>query len=388
MPVVRLEGLDDAALAAIEHEMQGDGVWIDPAFARAHEISAADEQALEEAVASTEHADLRVLLVEVDPRDERFSSFSQLSAWIHDSAGGDATYVGWGGYEPLLSVQSFGDQPDTSSVANVANHEHPGDVVDQVLRIGELLDDGNAEQLWQEVPHDERYSWTADEGGLDPWWWIAIVAVAALGLGVAWRARRGTRAAPRPARAGFALPATVLHAVRSAEDRRLRQEAESAVLALGEALGSGEVAARSGPGLDSWRQALDHYAAARRVLDLEPSPADVVGALVLAHRGESARTSAVRQKAWSPEPGCWFNPLHDGSVREVSWRDDEREVDVPACSDCATAVESGREPDDVLDFIQDDRTVHYFRLDLGAWTTTGYGTLDPDLLGALHRRPS
>jgi hypothetical protein len=51
-------------------------------------------------------------------------------------------------------------------------------------------------------------------------------------------------------------------------------------------------------------------------------------------------------------------------------------------------VRAGREPDDVLDFIEGERTVHYFRLDLGAWSTTGYGALDRDLLGALRGRAS
>ncbi len=60
-----------------------------------------------------------------------------------------------------------------------------------------------------------------------------------------------------------------------------------------------------------------------------------------------------------------------------------RAVDVPACRACAADVRAGREPGDVLDFIEGDRTVHYFRLDLGPWSRTGYGTLEPDLLGAL-----
>ena len=85
---------------------------------------------------------------------------------------------------------------------------------------------------------------------------------------------------------------------------------------------------------------------------------------------------------------CWFNPLHDGSTTPVTWRDGDREVDVPACRACAADVRDGREPDDVLDFIEGDRTVHYYRLDLGAWTDTGYGSLDRDLLGALRRGTS
>ena len=255
-----MDRITDATIAEIEQEMAGDGVWVDPGFANSHGISAADEAAVEEAVASASEADVRVVLVEVDSDDERFQgSFANLSAWLQDDAGGDATYVGYDSWsEPHLSVQAYGDQPDTTYADNVAAHEHPDDLVAQLVRIPELLDDGNAQALWDEVPSDERYSWTPS----------------------------------------------------SAEQRK-------------------------------------------------PS-------------------------AWKSPVRCWFNPLHDGPTTEVSWRDDAREVDVPACAACAADVRAGREPGDILDFIEGNRTVPYFRLDLGAWSTTGYGTLDRDLLGALR----
>lgn len=393
------EQISDGRIAEIEQELASDGVWVDPAFARSHGISAADEDRIEEAVASAQQADLKVVLVEVDSDDDRFQgSFANLSAWLQDDAGGDATYVGWNRWsEPHLSVQSYGDQPDTMSVANVANHEHPNDVADQVVRVQELLDDGNAEELWWKVPRDERYSWTADEGiqasevvgGVGV---VAALAAVVAGL-VVWRRRRRLRPS------GFTLPSTVLHTIRAAEDKRLRQQADAEVLALGEAIGAGEPGGTANA-LDAWQQALDHYAAARSILSQDAAPADVVGALVLAQRGEDARSSAQQRKpsAWRAPVRCWFNPLHDGSTTEVTWRggkrDDERAVDVPACEACATAVRAGREPDDVLDFIEGDRTVHYFRLDLGPWSSTGYGSLERDLLGALRvggsgrRRPA
>jgi hypothetical protein len=384
-----MDQIDDETIAEIEQELSGDGVWVDPGFAAGHDISAGDEARLEEAVASAQRAEVKVVLVEVDSDDERFQgSFANLSAWLQDDLGGDATYVGYDRWsEPRLKVQAFGDQPDTMSVANVAAHEHPDDLVDQVVRVPELLDDGNAEALWWEVPSDERYSWTADEGiqasevagGIG-----VVVAAGALVAGlVVWRRRRRLR--PR----GFTLPSTVLHTVRAAEDRRLRQQADAEVLALGEAIGRGEPSGTA-PALDAWQQALDHYAAARSILSQAAAPADVVGALVLARRGEDARARAQERtpSAWEPPLRCWFNPLHDGSTTEVTWRDDAREVDVPACADCAGAVRADREPDDVLDFIEGERTVHYYRLDLGAWSVTGYGALDRDLLGALRSRAS
>jgi hypothetical protein len=383
------EQISDATIAEIEQELADDGVWIDPAFARSQGISAADEERIEEAVASAQQSDLKVVLVDVDSDDDRFQgSFANLSAWLHDDAGGDATYVGWNRWsEPHLSVQSYGDQPDTMSVANVADHEHPDDLPAQVVRVQELLDDGNAEELWWEVPRDERYSWTADEGiqasevvgGIGV---VAALAAVVAGL-VVWRRRRRLRPS------GFTLPSTVLHTIRAAEDRRLRRQADAEVLALGEAIGSGEPGG-SPAALDAWQQALDHYAAARSILSQDAAPADVVGALVLARRGEDARAAARAgtSRTWRAPVRCWFNPLHDGATTEVTWRggerDDERAVDVPACAACAGAVRAGREPDDVLDFIEGDRTVHYFRLDLGPWSRTGYGSLERDLLGALR----
>lgn len=389
-----MDQISDATIAEIEDELAGDGVWIDPAFARNNDISASDEARIEEAVASAERSDLKVVLVEVDTQDERFQgSFSSLTAWLQDSTGGrDTTYVGWQDYsEPALQVDAYGDQPDTTYVDNVAAHEHPDDFVDQVVRVQELLDDGNADALWDEVPDDEKYSWTADEGvqASEVVGGVGIVVALAVVVAaiVAWRRRR--RARP----AGFTLPATVLHTVRAAEDRRLRQQADAEVLALGEAIGRGEPTG-SADALAAWQQALDHYAAARSILSQDAAPADVVGALVLARRGEDARTSAQARtsSAWEPEVRCWFNPLHDGPTTTVTWRQEERDegrdggraVDVPACRDCAGDVRAGREPGDVLDFIEGDRTVHYFRLDLGPWSRTGYGTLEPDLLGALR----
>jgi hypothetical protein len=187
---------------------------------------------------------------------------------------------------------------------------------------------------------------------------------------------------------GFVLPTTVLRTVRAAEDRRLRGLAEREVLALGEAVGAAEQSQVSSATLQVWQDALDHYAAARTVLDQSTSPADVVGALVLARRGEEARAAAAAGAGadWVAPRVCWFNPLHGTDVREVVWSDDQRRVRAPACARCAGAVEEGHEPDAVLDFVVGDRTVHYYRTDLGVWSETGYGALDGDLLGALRRR--
>lgn len=157
------------------------------------------------------------------------------------------------------------------------------------------------------------------------------------------------------------------------------------MLALGEALATAEITGGSEAVLDSWQAALDHYAAARKVLQQAGSPADVMGSLVLAQRGASALESAQRGVRWQPEPSCYFHPLHDGPVRQVDWGAPGRAATVPACDPCASALADGEEPEDVLDFIDGDATTHYYALDIPPWSTTGYGSLEPDLLAALIR---
>ncbi|GGD15238.1 hypothetical protein [Nocardioides daphniae] len=394
--------IDDTTLAKIEAEMRGDGVWIDADFAREHGISAADESRLEQLVAGADHADLRMLLVDVARDDDRFHGrAAHLVAWVQDSVGGDATYLGWERYgDPQLTVVTYGDQPSADAVARIAEREHPDDLVEALARSEQLLEDGNARELWEAIPREERYPWTADDGGLQQWLGDATLGQwVLLGAGVAvvltagyawWSRRRGRRTGDE-----FVLPTAVLRSVRLAEDKQVRERAEREVLGLGEALGAQDPDARS---LEVWQQALDHYDAARSVLARAGSPADVVGALVLARRGDAARAAALpgapdgagagaaTTLTWHPPTPCFFNPLHDGPVRRVTWHGDDRSVEVPACEACAVRVEQDREPDDVLDFVAQGSTVHYFRLDIGAWSRTGYGALDPDLLGALRSR--
>src|SRR5690606_15968497 len=184
---------------------RGDGVWIDPEFARANDISETDEAFLEQAVAGGEHADLKVVLVEIDNDDPLFQGrFANLSAWLHDSVGGDATYVGHDEYtDPQLHVHAFGEQPETSPAADIATREHPDDVVDAVGRLQELLDDGSAPGLWEQIPREERYPWTADDRALDGvrdgieglsgagWLGIGVAALVAVAAVAGWvRSRR------------------------------------------------------------------------------------------------------------------------------------------------------------------------------------------------------
>ncbi|MFT4287547.1 hypothetical protein, partial [Nocardioides sp.] len=218
-----------------------------------------------------------------------------------------------------------------------------------------------------------------------------VLAVAVVGLAAAvWLRRRGRRrtrlvTASTTGRA-LALPESVLRTVRAAEDERNESRAQAAVLALGERIDATDFSATTARARASWQAALDHYDVASRILDGSHSPADAVGALVLAERGQEALRAAAQGHGWRPGRRCYFNPLHSLATTTATWTDSGRTVKVPACQACARALQAGQEPPDVLDFVVGGRPRHYYRLDLGAWSRTGFGSLDPDLLSQLLRR--
>lgn len=395
--VVATQRISDDDLTEIEEQFAegGDGVWISPEFARQNQISAEDEERIEAAVAATEAADLRVLLVDVDFEDERFNgSYTQLVSWIQDDLGGEALYVGWSDYDQGIELHGADVVDDSFYVDRLAIREAPGDAAAQIEAASTLIDDGNAYELWSALDDDEKYGNPSGGGDGDSIGGavIAVTVVVAAGLllwGRASKKRHRANALARRNGEKFALPTTVLRTVRAAEDRSLRRQADSEIQTLGEKLVAQDLDHLEPGALQVWERAMEHHEVARRVLEQGSTPADVVGALVLVRRGEQARAAAIDgDTTWTPQPGCWFNPLHRGSTSTVTWTDVEgarrRSVDVPACSDCARAVRKGNEPDDVLDFVEGEKVVHYYRLDIGVWSRTGYGSLETDLVQALR----
>ncbi len=383
--------ITDAQIDQIVTEVREDGVYVDPDFAREHGISASVEQDLESSVTAIEQP-TRVVLVEVEYDDPRFEDAGQLAAWVHDEIGGAANYVLWR-YDGV-EVDALGGAREDWYAAQVAETEHPDDAPAQLTRTLDLLATGEGRQVYESMEEDgklDRDESDGDSSGL--LWFGGVIGVLALGwvlvkLGSAvprWRAARKRQQAERP----FELPRAVLRSVRAAEDRQNRGRADAEVLALGEALAGDRSGTPAGAG-PAWQAALDHYAAARRVLDQSHRPADVIGALVLARRGEQARLAAVADDTeeptpWEPTPTCWFNPLHEGPVSRVLSGPWDRSPTVPACAACGEAAKEGKEPADILDFADDDRARHYYDLPLGVWSETGYGSVEPDLLGALVR---
>lgn len=390
--------INEPTLAELEAELGRDGVWVAPALREV--VTPRDEARIEEAVAE-QPTPTYVALVELSYDDPLTGGRSEeLAFLVRDDTGREGTYVLLGPrydqstYE--LQVQAFPDEYDLYPAPAVAAAELPRDLTGQVLRTLELLRTEEADVLYDELREQEDISTgTVDGSGApgvpdvaadDPGTDVGVV-LAAVGLALALLTAvllvRRRRPVPRARGTAFVLPDTVVRTVRAAEDRQHEATAEREVLALGEAIDAADLDPRRGGGLAAWQAALDHYDVASRILHRQHSPADAVGAIVLARRGREALDRAVRGRAWSARALCYFHPLHGEATGSVRWEHEDAWVDVPACSDCETAVARDVEPRDVLDFVSDGRPAHYFRLDLGAWSRTGYGSIDTDLLGAL-----
>lgn len=384
--------IDEETLRQIEAELGADGVWVAPELR--DQVPPDVEAQIEAAVAAAD-TPTYVTLVDLDYRDPlTHGDAGELANYIRDDTGRSGVYVGlepqYGDDPYVLELTSFPDDSGLFYAARVASAEHPDDLGAQALRVLELLKSGDAERLYEQLDPEDRYpggSSGGDDGGLGAGALtgiaVAVLALVAVVVTARRRRARALPAAPTPTGASFTLPTAVLSTVRAAEDRRTEGRAQADVLALGEAIDAAELDPRRTAGLPAWQAALDHYDVARRILDRDHSPADAVGAIVLAGRGRSALAAAVDGRGWEPAASCYFNPLHEGATTPVLWRDGESGVRVPACERCARAVSDGAEPDDVLDFVTDGRPAHYFKLDLGAWSRTGYGALDGDLLGRL-----
>lgn len=414
-----MTGTDGPTLTAIETELGSDGVWVAPDMHT--QVPPEAEAQIEQAVAGASKS-FYVVVAELDRHDPLIDgSPALLAGIIQDDTGLSGTYISTEAQSGEPYELEVNQRPEQDyglyQAARIARLEHPDDLAASIVTVIELVDSGaNLDARWEQAQQDhpelyqELYGYLTGDGtttssdtdsrssDTDSGSGVVVGVVSALivaAVGAATiavlRRRRG-RAGPlltastrdRP----LALPETVLRAVRAAEDERNATRAQAEVLALGEAIDAADLTIKTDRARTSWQAALDHYDVASRILDRAHSPADAVGVIVLAERGGKALAAAVRGRGWEAAKGCYFNPLHGLAAETVTWTGGDRSVRVPACRACSTALQAGREPDDVLDFVVDGRPLHYFRLDLGAWSRTGYGALEPDLLGGLLRSPS
>ncbi|MGH3357267.1 MAG: hypothetical protein ACRDO7_00595 [Nocardioidaceae bacterium] len=420
--------INEKALGRIEQELAQDGVWVSPSLRSTFPTRA--ERRIEKAVEQA-NAKVYVALVEIPSRHPQFHGrVKDLFATIRTDTGSDGTYVGVEGARLEPATYSFGGREDALLAGQAATLRHPRQPIEQVIASVEFVGNGKAEQVYDRLRKEDRPSREQQDGkphgrdgsveeagpgpttadhsdtvpvpsagpapddgsgmaiGIGIGVAVALVLLAAaIGLALRRRSRtgRGFRLPPvkRPsmARLSAIVPTALLSTIRTAGSDRHEKRARRDVIALGERIEAVDLDASG----DAWEQALDHYDAARRILGGKHEPADTVGAIVLAARGDAALDAAADGRDWKPERPCYLNPLHGMSERSVTWRGASGGVDLPACSKCAGAIAAGRMPDDVLDFMHEGRPRHYFALDLAPWSRTGYGALEPDLLARLER---
>lgn len=397
------QSISDQQVKRIEQALGKDGVWISPQLKG--QVTAAQEKQIEAAVAKAP-TPTYVVLVDLSYDDSlTHGDPSTLTNILRDDTGHNGRYVTLdraGDDTPELQVDAFPEDYTLYQATMAAKVEQPTDLGAQTLDLLSIMRTGKgygARLERAKAQHPATYKSyyrtdTSHDGAEDGGHGVAIgisigaviVVLALLATIARALVRKRSRATPTRSGSTFTLPKAVLSTVRAAEDREREHDAQREVLALGEAIDRTDLKATTPAAQASWQAALDHYDAARRILDRDHSPADVVGALVLARRGSAALDAAKRDRTWTPRPVCYFNPLHPRPGGEVTWTDGDRSVEVPACDACAAAVRAGREPEDVLDFVSDGKPRHYFKLDLGVWSSTGYGALDTDLLGRLLER--
>ncbi|MFY0405904.1 hypothetical protein [Solicola sp. PLA-1-18] len=371
---------DDPDLTPVQQALTATGVYVDPSMAADVPASV-----VRELIAEVRGADPAVYVVvyPLDSGDAFNGDGNALARTIVDDGGPAGTYlVAYEDYSgPTVDAVTLGvpeqDLRD-SSVPLLARAAADGGLDAQLQEVVPAVVDGTVDRALEQAEEDGRIeSYSSGTGSDDGSVVVPAVGggvlVALVAIAVVVLRRRARR------RRQLALPRAVLGRVRAAADRRLATRAETEVLALGEAIDAHEIAPTDDT--DAWQAALDHYELARRVMERADGTADVVGAVVLAERGTAALQQADRGAAWEPQKPCYLNPMHGRATTTTRWHD----ATFPACRACDRDVERGREPDALVVTVG-GRSVHYAEADVEPWASTGYGSLDPDLVAALRRR--
>ena len=387
-------GVSPGDLPTIEAALRKDGIWVSPGLAG--RLTKADLTRISKAEKASGHQ-AYVVVADVDYDDPDFpGGMETLLDTVQNDLGKDGVYIGAGPHydgEYETTAKAYPDDFDVTDAVFPAMDQAPKNLAQQiVITLQWVRKGGAADYVSQQnaarstsgstgstsTPPDDGSGGSGVSAGVWGGLTGAVIVLAAAAAGLAlWRRRRPTQTGFRPSR-------RVLANVRAAEDRTWAQRAQADVLALGETIDGTDMPADP---TDAWQAALDHYAAARGLVDAPGHPtADDIGAIVLAARGSAALAAAQRGRGWTPKPTCYFNPLHGSASRTVEWTGGDTSVEVPACAACGRAVTRGAEPDDILDLVEDGRPRHYFQLDVHPWSETGYGALDTDLLGRLLRR--
>lgn len=385
-----------ALLATIQDALDATGVYVAPVMGS--QVDAGELAAIEAAVARSPEP-LFVVVHPIDYGDAFDGNPGDLLSRLHDSSGVDGLYLANDPVRPggdvRLEARIWGSDGggyyETYAVTEVGEAADPRDLGAQLVAATEAVADGTVDDQYAALVEEQLDDTVSEDaasgdGGAQT---AYVVGAIMIGLVVAWLALRLRRLLRGGGGNGeFTLPPSVLERARDAHDEQLTRRAHREVLALGERIDSADMDARQAPA--SWQAALDHYEAARRVLGESDGPddvdvLDVVGAIVLAQRGEDALTAALAGRGFEPTTTCFLDPLHGAATSEGTIERSGDRLRVPLCKECRGDLRKKRRPD-ILDVVRRGRPVHYFETDDEPWASTGYGALSPDLVQRLHRR--
>lgn len=366
-------------IPAIIADLRDGHVHVDPAFA-----DAVTAKQLAQVKSTIAESDVPMFVI-VAPLDRDDLSPIQLVSLIHRQLPEDGVYfVAKPRYDDRwdLASTSYGVVTDNANnlAGYVATELYPADLGLQLLKVTELVADGTARQAYDKTfpERESSSSTTQDDGGgtilgmSPPVFGVSLGVAIALVLAMVAAARRRHRATHQ-----LKVTDRALARISTAQTQDWRRRAQAETDALGDRIKQLQIADNSDRA--AWTSALDHYEGASKVLRRSTDAADSIGAIVLARRGDDALDHAVSGEPWAATVMCFFNPLHGPGASVVRWNTAAGSRDVPCCSQCRKTVLKRREPD-FLDLPVGDTVVRYVDAAVEPWASTGYGSLDPELL--------
>lgn len=372
----------DDQIAQIIAGIADDGVYISPKLVS---VSPGQEAQIVANVANSQ-TPIFAIGLPLDSGDVYGGDGEQVAALVVDRTHQDGIYLvaGRDGSLGMNAVAYGSNSQGLWEIAWVAKQQAPDNQGQQLVIATDLIRSGEGHKvfnkLWAKREKDTTTSTATSDSDGSP---STVIAVSGIVLAIAilgWLLHRWTNAVRR--RRDRGLTRTVLERVANARNDEWRAQADAELLAFSARINRSEITAQSST--DAWRTALDHYDAARHVLDRSTTTADTVGALVLLERGNAALAAAIAGNEFAPSTPCYFNPFHGITSKTVTWGAGQRKVTVPVCNACRLAVRKKREPE-FLDLAIDGKSVHYYDSKAEPWASTGYGALNTDLIGMLKR---
>lgn len=369
-------------VAAIAADLADDNLHVDP--------SVADQVTPDQLAAITASIDASstpVYVLALPLESDAQTSPVQLVSLVHRELPQDGIwFVTRQSYDESWRIESttYGVSAENADfyARIVAEELYPTDLGLQLQKTTELIAAGTAETAYNETFPERGPDRTTTRQDDDAQLLGVDLPVALTGIGVLAVIVAVVAMRRRPRRRGeIAVEDRTLRRISTAQTDSWRHRAEEETARLGERVTKHEIADTSDRA--AWTAALDHYEAANRVLDRTTSAADSIGALVLARRGDDALDHAIAGRPWQPTAMCFFNPLHGAVTTTARWNTHAGARDVPACVDCRRLVRKRREPD-FLDLPVGDTVVHYLDSDAEPWASTGYGSIEPDLLARVR----